>query len=104
MSKRQNDDSDADVESGSNDSVQWGKKAFGSCVVHSNGYFTVTDNPDFPDVKVKALEKWCKADCLGRTAKSKTVVPTHFGEDRSAPHRSMLVLKAWMMWKARSNN
>ena len=80
------------------------KKAYGSCVVYSNGYFTFTDNPDFPDVKVKALENWCNADCMGRTAKGKTVIPTHFGEDRSAPHRSMLVLKAWMLWKANTND
>jgi hypothetical protein len=99
-----NVDSDADVASDSSDEVQLSKKAYGSCVVYSNGYFTFTDNPDFPDVKVKALEKWCRADCMGTTAKSKTVVPTHFGEDRSAPHRSMIVLKAWMMWKASTND
>jgi hypothetical protein len=51
-----NVDSDADVASDSSDEVQLSKKAYGSCVVYSNGYFTFTDNPDFPDVKVKALE------------------------------------------------
>jgi hypothetical protein len=93
-------DSGSDVGSESSDEVQACRKAHGICVAYSNGYFTFTDNPDYGDVKVRVLERWCKPDLMGVTAKSKTVVPSHFGEDRSAPHRSMLVLKAWMLWKA----
>jgi hypothetical protein len=94
------------VSESSDEVIKVGKKAAapGTFTVYSNGYFTFTDNPDYPDVKVRALEKWCNADCMGAAAKSKTVVPDHFGEDRSAPARSMLVLKAWMLWKAKTND
>jgi hypothetical protein len=101
------DDSVSDVGSESSDEVQMGKKAKaagGTWSVYSNGYFTFTDNPQYPDVKARAVDRWCNAECMGVAGKSKTVVPEHFGEDRSAPHRSMLVLKAWMLWKANTND
>ena len=101
------DDSVSDVGSESSDEVQVGKKAKaagGTWTVYSNGYFTFTDNPQYPDVKARVVDRWCIADCMGVAGKSKTVVPDHFGEDRSAPHRSMLVLKAWMLWKANTND
>ena len=34
---------------------------------------------------------------------SKQVHPHHFGERRDAPVRSLLVLRAWAVWRARQN-
>ena len=31
---------------------------------------------------------------------SKTVTPTHFGETRDDPRRSIAILKAWVLWRA----
>jgi hypothetical protein len=91
------DGSDSDVETHV-------AKPKGRNVVYSNGYFTFTNNPDFPDVKVTVVPRWCEAGLLGTSLKSKTVVPGHFGEARSTPTRSLLVLRAWMLQKAKFGN
>jgi hypothetical protein len=80
------------------------KKPAGTHVVYNNGYFTFVDNPAFPDVKVVVVSRWCTEDNLGAVNKSKTVVPAHFGEDAGARTRAFWVLKAWMLWKASTND
>ena len=72
----------------------------GAYVVWSNGYFTLTDNPSWPDVKVTALPRWTRPELLGNTQKSKTVVPAHFGESRESPYRAYAVCRAWSIWRA----
>ena len=96
--------SDEANHSESSDEAKMPRKAPGTHVVYSNSFFTFTDNPAFPDVKVRVLERWCTKDDMGVSAKSKTVVPAHFGEERSECQRSMWVLKAWMLWKSTTND
>ncbi len=38
------------------------RAAMGQYVVWSNGYFTLSDNPNFPDVKVRALPRWSRVE------------------------------------------
>jgi hypothetical protein len=96
--------SDEANHSQSSDEAKMPKKASGTYVVYTNSYFTFTDNRDFPDVKVRVLDRRCTKSFMGVSAKSKTVVPTHFGEERTECKRSMLVLKAWILWKSRTND
>lgn len=71
-------------------------------MVWSNGFFTLTNNPHFADVRVRMLERWATPEFMGRAPKSKTVTPTHFGEDGVAvPVRSYAVLRSWAIWRAR---
>jgi len=76
------------------------RAARGAYVVWSNGYFTLTDNPSWPDVKVTALPRWTRPGFFGNTQKSKTVVPGHFGESRQSPCRAYAVCRAWSIWRA----
>ena len=55
----------------------------GTHVVRSNGYFTFLDNRTYPDVKVQVLPKWSTEEHMGATLKSRTVVPSHFGDSRA---------------------
>ena len=73
-------------------------------VVCSNSYFTFTDNPGYPDVKVSVVPRWCRPEHLGVENKSRTVVVSHFGEARANPVRSVWVLKAWMLYKSRQGD
>ena len=73
-------------------------------MVHTNGYFTFTDNPVFSDVKVSVIPRWCKEEHLGKLNMSKTVTPAHFGETRVSLVRAMMVLKAWMLWRAQTGD
>ena len=80
------------------------RKARGENVHYSNGYFTITNNTSFNDVKISVIPRWCTAEDLGVSDKSKTVVPDHFGDVRENPVRAFIVLRAWMLFKARHND
>jgi len=72
----------------------------GSCIVHSNIYFSFSDNPQYPDVKVNLKSVWCTEDHLGRSPEmSKALTPSHYGEPRDNPRRSMWCLRAWALWR-----
>ena len=91
---------ESDRESGEDVPV---RKARGADVYCSNGYFSFTDNPLFRDVKVSVAPKWCTLEHLGASSMSKAVLPANFDEPRASPVRSFLVLRAWMLFKARTN-
>lgn len=88
---------------GDDEEVPVPRKAPGSNVAYSNGYFTFTDNPEFKDIKVSVVPRWCTRELMGTTEKSKTIIPSNYGDERSNPVRAMLVLRAWMLWKATKN-
>jgi hypothetical protein len=101
------DDSDEDSvseesteESLSSDSDGIQRKPPGVHVYYTNGYFTFTDNASYPDIKCHVMTKWCTKAYMGDTNKSKTLVPSHFGDSRESPTRTKLVLRAWMLHKA----
>ena len=76
------------------------RKAPGTFTIYSNGYFSFTDNPAYPDIKVLIVPRWRKAGLLGTEAMSKTLVPTHYGDTRENPVRTTLLLKSWMLNRA----
>lgn len=82
-----------------------GKAAHGSNIVEglngSNGYYTIINDPRDNDVKLKRLKRWCVADEIGSTEKSRTVIPKHFDEEKDAPDKSYMVLRAWFLWRGR---
>ena len=48
--------------------------------------------------------RWqCIAD-LGRSCGSKSLVPSHYGDDRAVPDQVILALKAWMKYRWQQND
>jgi hypothetical protein len=71
-------------------------------IIWSNGFFFIKGNE--LDLKMHIHDRW-KVDPpvgIGRSHQmTKTVTPSTVGEKRADPVRSFLVLKAWMLWRAR---
>ena len=59
-----------------------------------NAYFVLTDNKNFPDVRMRVKDRWKGPADLGRSCGSKTLEPSHYGDDRAEPDQVILVLKA----------
>ena len=75
----------------------------GGPTILDNAYFTITHNET--DVKCRIRTVWhCKPPLgLGRLpTMSKTMSPGKNGETIDDPVRSVMVLRAWMLWRARS--
>ena len=45
-------------------------------------------------------QRWTVSTHMGAANRSKGVTPLHFGDARSEPLRSILVLRAWAIWRA----
>ena len=65
-----------------------------------NSYFFLSDNAPNPDLKMRMFMQWTAVAHMGHHLMSKTVTPTHFGETRDDPRRSIAILKAWVLWRA----
>ena len=76
----------------------------GTHVVSDNRYFTLIDNRNFSDCVMQIKKRWCKEEELGVSNMSKRFVTSKFGDERSEPTRTKLVLRAWMLWRARQND
>ena len=72
--------------------------------VWQNDYFVLTDNRNFPSVRMSVKERWKGDAFLGRPCGSKTLVPHHFGDDRNEPDQVFIALRAWMLHRWRGNN
>ena len=78
----------------------------GTYTVFKNDYFTLTDARNaagrYTDIKIRILDRLCIAGELERTPQmSKAVTVSQYdGDHDGAPVRSMLVLRAWMLWRA----
>ena len=73
--------------------------ASGPCIF-DNGYFFLKSNEK--DLKMKIYEKWLSAPPkgIGRSpTMTKTITPSTLGETRDKPTRSMLCLRAWMLFR-----
>ena len=73
--------------------------ASGPCVF-DNGYFFLKSNK--LELKMHIYEKWLVAppNGIGRLpAMTKTITPSTLGESRDMPTRSMLCLRAWMLFR-----
>ena len=78
------------------------RPATGGPHVYDNGYFYIKGNA--LDVKILIHNTWVHdpPGGLGRVpAMSKTITPSRMGESREEAMRSMLLLRAWMLWRAK---
>ena len=64
-----------------------------------NAYFVLTDNKNYPDVRMRVRDRWKGPADLGRSCGSKTLAPGHYGYDRADPDQVILALKAWMIYR-----
>lgn len=69
-----------------------------------NDYFVLTDNRNYPDVRMSVKGRWKGIADLGSTCGSKTLVPGHYGDDRAEPDQVILALKAWMIHRWQQNH
>ena len=78
----------------------------GTYTIGRNDYFTMTDARDaaggWTDIKIRIHPRLCVAGELERTPQmSKAVTVSKYdGDHDGVPVRSMLVLRAWMLWRA----
>ena len=68
-----------------------------------NDYCVLTDNRNYPDVRMSAKQRWKGDAHLGRACGSKTLVPRHFGDDRHEPDQVFLAFRAWMLYRRQGN-
>ena len=79
---------------------------WGTLLMERNAYFTMTDARDaaggWTDIKIRIHPRFCVAGELEKTPQmSKAVTVSDYDDDHDgAPVRSMLVLRAWMLWRA----
>ena len=62
-----------------------------------NDYFVLTDNRNYPNMRMRVQQRWTGPGHFGSQLQSKTLVPAHFGDSRESPDQIVLVLKAWML-------
>ena len=72
--------------------------------VWQNDYFFLTDNRNYPDVRMSVKDHWKGDAHLGRPCGSKTLVPRYFGDDRHEPDEVFLALRAWMLYRWQGND
>lgn len=71
-----------------------------------NPYFYIVNNTGIDEsVKICMHSCWSHEPPggMGSKQRSKTLTPRHYGETRDDSTRSMLLLRAWMLWRARWN-
>ena len=74
----------------------------GGPTIFENGYFFLKSNE--LDLKMFIIDKCMVEPPVGIGEfykKIKTITPSTVGEERADPVRTMLLLKAWMLWRAR---
>ena len=74
-------------------------------VLFDNGYFKIKGHKN--DLKAYVNDAWLHQPPGGlgvKPTKSKTMLPSKCGETRDVPTRSFLVLKAWIIWRARQTD
>ena len=84
-----------------------GKMAAGTYVMsdESDGYFTLINDPNHPNIKILVKPRWAKPppEGMGVVARqqSQTVYPRDFGEDKACPRISLLVACSWKLWRSK---
>ena len=64
-----------------------------------NGYFVLTDNRNFQNMKMRIHPRWTSHTHLGPMGASKTLMPSQFWDTRTEQDQVVLVLKAWMLYR-----
>ena len=66
-------------------------------------WFYITQDPKYSDVKIH-MRGWLYSDSgggMGREWAGKALTPHHFGETTASPTRTMILLRAWALQRAR---
>ena len=68
-------------------------------------YFSVWGHPNVDFLRMVMREQWRRPlpDGMGVVAGSKQLTPRHYGEHCNDPVRSLLLFRAWALWRARQN-
>ena len=71
----------------------------------SDPYFIVWDHPGFDYMRMDMRHGWREPGPvgMGTTNCTKQVTPRLVGDSRSDPIRSLLLLRAWALWRSRQN-
>ena len=65
-------------------------------------WFYITQTPGWADVKIVMKMPFRDlVNGMGSTQMSKTLTPRHYGDTLENPWRSLLLLRAWSIWRAR---
>ncbi|CAK0874446.1 unnamed protein product [Prorocentrum cordatum] len=94
---------EADAEDGKgsdDDGEDGGRAAARTWTTESNGYFTFSDHPGWPDARARIAPRWRKPGEMGTKGAHKTATCHHYGEDKDSPRPiTNLVLRAWTVWR-----
>ena len=91
-------------DSGSGESDRGPRAAAHTHSIWANDYFTLTDNRNYNNIRMRVQQRWTGSKHLGAALASKTLVPAHFGDRREEPDQIILVLKAWMLHRWQYND
>ncbi len=81
------------------DHVHLPRRPLGTHTVCTNEYYTLTDNPNYPDCRLRFHDSWINQGGLGKRCSSKTLVPAHHNDDRRNPVCTYIVLRAWALFR-----
>jgi hypothetical protein len=74
----------------------------GTWTIWTSAWFYITKTPGYSDVKC-----WVKAGFrrtpggMGSKGLSKTLTPAHYGDEWQDPWRTLLLLRAWALWRSK---
>ena len=95
-------DDDADDED-DQDKLVKAKAADGSYVVWNNGYFTRSNHPAYPDIKISMHDVWAKPGLMlkGDNSKARKIAKYSPTND---PYLAETVCRAWMLYRSSLHN
>ena len=88
---------------GSHQPATGGHKGHGGPIIFDNKYFKMHSNK--LDLKMHIHDRWLISPPEGLGTKptmTKTITPSTLGEPRDSPQRTMICLRAWMLWRVRA--
>ncbi len=68
-----------------------------------NELFSLTDNRNYPDCRMKVRPQFLTNELMGTTNPSKTSTPSRLGDERHTPDQVFIVLKAWALFRMQYN-
>ena len=80
------------------------RHAAGTWTIWSNPWFYITHTPPNTDLKVHmygSFRRYPVNGGMGLQLCSKTMSPHHYGESVLSPDRTLLMLRAWALWRCR---
>ncbi|CAK0814231.1 unnamed protein product, partial [Prorocentrum cordatum] len=81
------------------------RAASGALTVETDGYFSLSRDPDWPDAKMRiAGKRWTDHSEMRRDPQmSRTLTLAHYGDSAHNPIRTYAALRAWKLWRARQH-